>query len=101
MTEPNIPTLHHLKRQRAEILALAARYQAYDVRVFGSVARGEATIHSDIGLLVRFKAGATMWDGVNLWQALQQYFGRSVSLVGDDGRDTRFMRRIREDVIPL
>lgn len=43
-----------LHEKREEILALAARYGARNVRVFGSVARGTATAESDIDFLVTF-----------------------------------------------
>lgn len=46
-----------LKSKRNEILQIAARHGAYDVRIFGSVARGEADSSSDIDLLVKFKRG--------------------------------------------
>jgi uncharacterized protein len=48
------PTLETLRKQRDFILALAAKYDVSNVRVFGSVARAEATSHSDIDLLVDF-----------------------------------------------
>jgi uncharacterized protein len=48
------PTLAYLRAMRDDILALAHAHGAYDVRVFGSVARGEATPDSDVDLLVAF-----------------------------------------------
>jgi len=51
------PTLAMLRARRGEILALADQYGAYNVRVFGSVARGEATPTSDVDLLVNFSPG--------------------------------------------
>lgn len=46
------PTLEELYTRREEILALADRYGAYNVRVFGSVARGDAISDSDVDLLI-------------------------------------------------
>jgi len=51
-----------LRTQREQILLLASKYGAYDVRVFGSVARGEARPDSDIDFLVKLEAGRSMLD---------------------------------------
>lgn len=95
------PTLDNLRARRDDILALAERYGAYNVRVFGSVARGEATAGSDVDLLVDFRDDATLWDAVGLWQDLQELLGCEVSLVGNDERQTRFRKRIEEDLVAL
>lgn len=98
---PNL-TLDDLRAHRAEILALADRYGAYDVRVFGSVARGEATTH-DVDFLVTFREGASIFDQVGLWLDLQDLLGCEVDLITDDDhpRRERFMRRVREDAVSL
>jgi predicted nucleotidyltransferase len=49
------------------------------VRVFGSVARGEATPESDVDLLVQMRDGASMFDLVGLWLDLQDLLGCEVS----------------------
>lgn len=55
-------TLADLRARRAEILALAELYGAYNVRVFGSVARGEASPTSDVDLLVNFHDEASLYE---------------------------------------
>ena len=97
------PTLDDLRVRRDEILALAQRYHADNVRVFGSVARGEATPDSDIDLLVSFQQGASLCDLSGLWQDLQGLLGRSVDVVSDDvhPRHERFKRRILKEAITL
>lgn len=82
-------------------MRLAEENRAYNVRVFGSIARGEATPESDVDLLVSFRENATILDAVGLWQELQELLARNVSLVGDEDRDTRLMRRIRKDAVTL
>lgn len=96
-------TLEALRRRREEILALAERYGAYNVRVFGSVARGEATPESDVDLLISAREGVSMFDLVGLWLDLQELLGRDVSLVTDDDDldDTRFIQSILRDAVPL
>ncbi|HRL13506.1 MAG TPA: nucleotidyltransferase domain-containing protein [Aggregatilineales bacterium] len=96
-------TLEDLRAYREQILALAEQYGAYDVRVFGSVARGEAEANSDVDFMVKFRSGASLWDAVGLWQDLQALLGCKVSLVSEDDRQARerFMRRARQDEVML
>jgi predicted nucleotidyltransferase len=97
------PTLEELRARRDEIQRLAERYGAYNVRVFGSVARGEATAQSDVDLLVSMRDRVSMFDLVGLWLDLQDLLGCQVSLVTDDPepRNERFLRRILKDAVPL
>ena len=96
--------------KREQVLALIARYGGYNVRVFGSVARGEARPDSDVDLLVQFPPGTSMFDLVGLWLDLQDLLGRDVSLVTDDADDertpsrsrrARLLRAARKDAVPL
>jgi predicted nucleotidyltransferase len=97
------PTLAELRARRDEILRLADQYGASNVRVFGSVARSDASPASDVDLLISVKDGVSMFDLVGLWLDLQDLLGREVSLVTDDHhpRAERFMRRARKDAVPL
>jgi predicted nucleotidyltransferase len=67
--------------KREAILALAARYGASNVRIFGSVARGEADVESDVDILVTLAPHASLYDISGLWQDLSELLGREVSLV--------------------
>jgi predicted nucleotidyltransferase len=60
-----------LKSKRQEILAIAARHGAHNVRVFGSVGRGEAKPESDIDILVEMESGTSLMDHVTLMQDLE------------------------------
>jgi len=55
-------TRQSLQQKRDAILQIARRYGASDVRIFGSVARGDATEASDVDLIVRFEPGRTLLD---------------------------------------
>jgi predicted nucleotidyltransferase len=96
-------TLDDLRARRDEILRLAEQHGAYNVRVFGSVARGEATPDSDVDLLITTREGVSVFDLVGLWLDLQEMLGREVSLITDDEnpRHERFMRRVLKDAVPL
>ncbi len=74
-----------LARRRGELVAEAARHGADRVRVFGSVARGEATDSSDIDLLVRFRPGTTLLGHARLQAALVALLGIPVDVVSEGG----------------
>ncbi|NMG23017.1 nucleotidyltransferase family protein [Brasilonema bromeliae] len=69
-----------LKAYREEILRIAALYGAYNVRVFGSVARGEARLDSDVDFLVELEPQRTLLDQIALMQSLEELLGRKVDV---------------------
>lgn len=68
--EPKLIDLQQLRLKRRDILRCAAGHGAHDVRVFGSVARGEATTRGDVDLLVHMEPGRSLLDLVGPWQDL-------------------------------
>jgi len=62
MLKQKIPSLELLREKRSEILSICAKHGAKNVRVFGSVARGEADEQSDIDFLVDLESGRTLMD---------------------------------------
>ncbi len=86
--------------KRLQVLDLAQQQGVSNVRVFGSVARGEATPDSDVDLLVDGLENAA-WGGGRLLMELQVLLGRQVDLVSE-GDLHRLMRdRILEEAVPL
>jgi predicted nucleotidyltransferase len=77
-------TLEELRRKRSDILTIAARHGASNVRVFGSVIRGEAGPDSDVDFLVEFRAGRGPWYGMGLNIELEDLLGCRVDVVADD-----------------
>lgn len=90
-----------LKRHRADVLRLAAQYGATDVRVFGSVARGEADESSDIDFLVRMSPGRSVFDIGGLLMDLQDLLGRRVDVVTERGLRPRVRERVMREAIPV
>lgn len=90
-----------LEQNRDEILRLTARYGATDVRVFGSVARGEAHEESDIDFLVRMESGRSIFDLAALVAELETLLGRRVDVVPDDAIYWLLRRRILSEAQPL
>jgi uncharacterized protein len=90
-----------LKEKREEILQIAEKYGARNVRVFGSVARGEAGEQSDIDLLVEFEPGRSLFDHAGLWLELQEALGCKVDVVSERGIKTRIRERVLREAVPI
>jgi len=94
-------TLQTLAAWRSQILGLAERYRAGEVRVFGSVARDEATEDSDVDLLIKPRRGCSLFDLGGLLEDLQELLGCRVDLVTEDGLKPRLRERVLKEAIPL
>lgn len=95
-------TLADLRARRAQILALTARYGAFNVRVFGSIARGESAPGSDVDLLVDLDENASLYTLSGLRQDLSALLGCEVDVVEDHaGLGERFRQRILKDAVLL
>lgn len=70
-----------VRAKREEILAIAARHGAYNVRLIGSVARGEAGPGSDVDLLVDVGPATSSWFPAGLIGDLEDLLGRPVDVV--------------------
>jgi predicted nucleotidyltransferase len=70
-----------LEKRRMEILAIAGRYGARNIRLFGSIARGTATEASDVDLLLEMEGGRSLLDLVAIKQELEDLLGRQVHVV--------------------
>ena len=90
-----------LNSRRDDILGIAARHGARNVRVFGSVARGDAHPGSDVDLLVDLEPGRTLLDHVALWQDLEELLGRRVDVVVEGGISPHLEKRILAEATPL
>jgi len=90
-----------LRARREEILRVCARYGARNVRVFGSVARGEADEQSDIDLIVEFEPGRSLLDHAGLWLELQELLGVKVDVVSSRGIKARIRERVLREAVPL
>jgi predicted nucleotidyltransferase len=90
-----------LQDKREDILRLARARKAYNVRVFGSVARGEATEDSDVDFLVRFEPDYTLWDHIGLVQDLVELLGCEVDVSTDDTLQERIRERVLREAVPL
>ncbi len=90
-----------LRRERERITALAARHGARELRVFGSVARGEERGDSDIDILVVMDTGRSLFDLGALQLELEEFLGQSVDVISEGGLREPTRGRILRDAIPL
>ncbi|MGH3887161.1 MAG: nucleotidyltransferase family protein [Pseudonocardiaceae bacterium] len=95
------PSLGELRMRRAAILQLARRHGAREVRVFGSVARGDAGEGSDIDFLVEMEAGRSLFDLGGLLMDLQDLLGGSVDVVTPASLRERVRARVLREAVPL
>jgi predicted nucleotidyltransferase len=90
-----------LVREREAILRIAAQHGARNVRVFGSVARGEDEENSDVDFLVQMEPGRSVFDLAALTADLETLLNRRVDVVPDDGIYWLLRRRILNEAQPL
>jgi predicted nucleotidyltransferase len=87
-------SLSDLRKQRDEILGVASRHGASNVRVFGSVARGEPRPDSDIDFLVDMQRGRSLLDLGGLLMDLSDLLAREVDVVTEKGLRPRVRGRV-------
>jgi uncharacterized protein len=92
---------HLLSAKRPEILRAAKSHGAGNVRVFGSVARGEASLDSDIDLLVDLEPGRSLLDHAALVLELEALLGRKVDVAIARGLRSRIRERVLKEAVPL
>jgi predicted nucleotidyltransferase len=90
-----------LLEKRGAILDIVRRYGAHDVRIFGSVARGDATESSDLDLIVRFEPGRSLFDHGGLICDLEDMLGIKVDVVDEGGMRPRFREVVMGEALPL
>lgn len=94
-------TQETVRQHREAILAIARRYGASDIRIFGSVARGEATESSDLDLIVRFEPDRSLFDHGGLLMDLQDLLGVKVDVVSEGGMRERFRNHVMREAVAL
>ena len=90
-----------LKSRREEILSIAAKHGARNVRIFGSAARGEAGEESDIDLLVDVGPARTPFFPGELLADLKELLGCKVDVVTTDGLHWYIRDRVLKEAVPL
>lgn len=90
-----------VKTKREEIRRIAARHGAINVRLFGSVARGEAKPESDVDLLVDVTTQTSSWFPVGLVLDLEELLGRRVEVITERALNKDLREIVLREAIPL
>jgi predicted nucleotidyltransferase len=90
-----------LRGKREEILAIAARHGARNVRVFGSVARGEASEDSDVDFLIEVSGPTTPWFPGGLVFELENLLGRRVDVAEVDALREPVREQVLREAVTL
>ncbi|NJR70007.1 MAG: nucleotidyltransferase family protein [Synechococcales cyanobacterium CRU_2_2] len=96
-----MPLRDLITSKREDIIALAARYNAANVRLFGSVARGDDRPDSDVDLLVDVQQQWSLFDHIGLMQDLEDLLGRKIDLIPANSIRDFCRDRILAEAIPL
>jgi hypothetical protein len=86
---------------RQALLTLAAKFGATDLRVFGSVARGEAGPESDVDLLVRFEHPVGLFGRMELKERAEQLLGRTVDLATEGSLHWLIRPEVLAEAVPV
>ncbi|MDW8318271.1 MAG: nucleotidyltransferase family protein [Anaerolineae bacterium] len=90
-----------LREKRKEILHLCALYGVRNLRVFGSVARGEADVESDVDFVVEMEPGRSLFDLGGFQYDLERLLGCRVDVVTERGLKARVRERVLQEAVPL
>ncbi|MBS0634664.1 MAG: nucleotidyltransferase family protein [Verrucomicrobia bacterium] len=90
-----------IKKNRKAMLAIANRYGALEVKLFGSVARGTSTESSDVDLLVTMKPGSSLLDIIAIKQDLEDLLGRKVDVVTENSISPYIKDEILKEAVNL
>ena len=90
-----------LKSNRDDILRIAAKHGAHNVRVFGSVARGEAGEQSDVDFLVEMEPGRSLMDRAGLLVDLEELLSRKVDVATERALKPRVKQRVLREAVPV
>jgi len=94
-------SLKDIQARREEVIRIANYYGAKNIRVFGSVARGESRPESDLDLLVEFENGRSLFDLGGLIADLEDLFGCKVDVVSKNGLRPRFRDRLIKEAVAI
>ena len=90
-----------IKQKRSEILSLAEKHGAYNIRIFGSVARNQENENSDIDFLVDLKDNRSLWDLGGLWIELNALLKVQIEVFTESTLKESIRRIASKEAIPL
>lgn len=88
-------------RNKSIIKEIAKKHGAYDIRIFGSVSRGEEKDGSDIDFLVKTEKKTSQWFPGGLIADLERILGRKVDVVTERGLNKLIRDHVLKEAVPL
>ncbi|NBD32714.1 MAG: nucleotidyltransferase [Cyanobacteria bacterium] len=102
MNQTNATPIHPMiKAKQKEIIDIAAKYGASNIRVFGSYARGEQTPDSDLDLLIDLQKGISLFDRIALKQELEDLLGVKVDITKPENLHEIIREKVLDEAMPL
>lgn len=92
---------NELIESREKILALGKRYGINRIRIFGSVARGEESINSDIDLLINFDEGRSLFDLIGFRNDIEEMLGRKVDVVSENALHWYIKEKVLQEAVEI
>ena len=93
--------INDIKKKRVEIIRIAAEHGARNIRVFGSVARGDADEISDVDFLVEMEPGRSLFDLGGLLMELQEFLGCNVDVITERCLKDRIRDKVIREAVAL
>ncbi len=90
-----------VKAKREDILNIAKKHGAYNIRIFGSVVRGEAKQDSDLDVLIELEPNRSLFDHAALMVELQEIMNCKVDVVTEKGLRARIRENILKEAMPI
>jgi hypothetical protein len=99
--DKNTDIRRFLQEKRSEIIRIAGNHGAYNIRIFGSVVRGETRPDSDIDFLIDAGPTTSSWFPAGLVLDLQEILGRSVEVVTEKALNPYIREHVLREAVPL
>jgi predicted nucleotidyltransferase len=96
-----VSTLSALRSIRHEILAVASRHGAHNVRLFGSVAREDDATNSDVDILISMDPERSLYDLIAFQQEIENLLGRHADVLTENGINRYLKKKILAEATPL
>ncbi len=90
-----------IQSNRQAIREIAARHGASNIRLFGSVARGESRAESDVDFLIDVTPDVSAWFPVGLIQDLEKLLGRRVEIVTERALNKELREKVLNEAVPV
>lgn len=98
---PLMVAMKDIQDRKEEIVRLIESHGGHDIRIFGSIARGQATEGSDVDFLIRMESGCSLIDHVAIIQDLEDFLGIKVDVVPEDALHPSLREQVLSEAVPL